>query len=245
MALGGKLCWEGEREGIAIPQASFSPHDYVVVPLTDEHLHFIEARRRGERPTFSLFVTGWLFNDGRATELQSDNSFPPRLDVPRDKWLDLLKQMDYGARRLVELPPPPKALSREFEVVAEHIDSAARYLAIYEIDRSIAKCRLAIEALVGAVGASVGRPRTKTDTAFKNYATAVCAELEERQTPRSSETYDLVAKTIRLSESIFSNASEYLHNGLAHASQPETALLVGLAVSLYSYCARLPMPEPS
>jgi hypothetical protein len=238
--LGGKLCWEGEIDGAIIPLQSIAPYEWLTIALTDEQLCFVERKRQGQRATFHLHLAGFTSLEGSQLRDIRIDGIPTRLSITRDKWCELLKTMNFGSRKLIELPPPAPPFTETFNAVAEHIALAASLLGIYEVDRAVSETRVAITNLVEAIGTSVGRPRKDKDAAFANYANNVCDRLEEFQTRRSAEQFGIVAQSVRLALAIFRNASDPIHRGLSTATYSETALLVGLSVALYSYCTRLP-----
>lgn len=246
LLLGGQLRCQGEHYGALIPLQVIAPPDYLNVPLTDDQLFRIEARRKADRAHFELCLRGQLTIANEVVrDVQSDVSYNPRLDVPQDRWMDVLLGMDFGKRQLVELPPPSPARAQQLELVGKHIALAASRLAINDLDGGDRDCRIAIETLVEAIGEWAQRPRGKGDGAFKNYAEAVVKSLEGLHTPKSAEVYEVVAKAVQLSLAIFQSTSDSAHaRSLGEVTRPETALLVGLAVSLYSFCVQLPIPEP-
>src|SRR6266568_603182 len=91
-----------------------TPQYRLQVPLTDMQIEAIEEERKGERVNLTVWLGGLAYMGRAVVPVQSTTS--GYLGIEREHWLTVLRDLDAGARRLVELPEPRLPQQREDDI---------------------------------------------------------------------------------------------------------------------------------
>jgi hypothetical protein len=183
-SLEGWITWASEGNfgpGILIPSQTVDPNTTsLIVPITDEQINAINDRRTGDYVTLDVKLRGLATIPNQrvkvAQPLQGQQQLAmPRLEtkvvweqsnagqrvnIPLQTWLTVLKGLEAGRRRLVELPEPtlPPADSARWETCLGLLSKAAEAFP-NETDKVLSNCRLVIEGVVVVVGNHFGITR--------------------------------------------------------------------------------------
>lgn len=231
----GILKLPAQNEGITIPMQPFM-NSTLRIPMTDEEFTRIESHRQGGPISFELWLMGLGILDGETITLAANTQGVP-LQFPREDWLRVLTECGYGTRRLIELPPAPVRDKSKWEDAAARIQAAAMRLASGDAGGAMTQARIALNLIVESVGAMIGRPRTASDKALKNYTQAVKAELEKKHQPLSDDPYQVLADAMQLTISATEFASDPPHNDLDAAERVHADLTIATTAAIYCYCA--------
>lgn len=238
MMLYGILKLPGQGEGVTIPAQSFLVNDSQLrIPMTDEELARIEAHRAGKEVGFELWLRGWVMLENQLIALASNNQ-GVYLSIPREDWIRLLGECGYGTRRLIELPPAPGRDQQKWDEASALIQGASARLASGDAGGAMTQIRNALQRIIESVGDCVGRPRTGNDSALKNYALAVKAELEKKHEDKTDDPYQVLADAVQLVISAFGFASDPPHNDLDAAERAHAELAIATTTAIYCYCAK-------
>lgn len=133
---------------LAIPSQIIwpTPQYRLQVPLTDMQIEAIEEERKGERVNLTVWLGGLASVGQAVVPVQSTNS--GSLDIEREHWLTVLRDLGAGTRRLVELPEPH--LPRGMDVWAECLrllDGATGFYRSGNYEQVLMNCRKIAEGI--------------------------------------------------------------------------------------------------
>ena len=110
--------------------------------LTDTQVSQLEDIRDGHDLNFMLMIKG-VGGDGEYTNVVHDNW---KVEMPRSKWIELLKQVGYMDIMLIEVPMLPKGKIAEDWIDIRHdLKEAQRHFLNREYPACVAKCRSVIQ----------------------------------------------------------------------------------------------------
>jgi hypothetical protein len=237
--LAGSLFWHSDGYGANIPGQTYTwGMTHLNVPITDEQIRSLEERRAGATLMFGLHLTGLAVVDGDAVPVSA--IYPATIIVPIDDWLKILASLQFGVRRLVELPPAPKNLSGIWDEASRLIADAGRRLSAGDSGGSMSELRPALERMVEVVGAAIGREKRPSENAGP-YASAIAARVRKHHRYRSDDAYEVLAAAIDLARTVFGFAADANHRGLRATDRMDAELGLGLLSALFGYLARFPL----
>jgi hypothetical protein len=239
LQISGSFGFPNESTGLEIPtQPLVFNSEYLSIPISESQLARIERVRSGKPLVLEARIRAIaLINDVPHVVVAQN---PLTLPVPLEKWLEVLETLNQGRRRLIELPAIQNPVDPSWASASEQLEKASWRLAAGDSGGSMSETRSALERVVEAVGLAVGRPRTPTDTAMKNYVEAVIAAAKARHTPRSADPYRVLESCLQLTIAVFQYSSDVAHQGLDAADRVSADLALSLTAALYSYATRLP-----
>lgn len=237
----GSLAWASETDGLPIPpQPIRGGHSGLAVPITDAQIAAIENARSGGDPGFSLRLR-LIAQNGKGEVRQyggvggADSQPYP---VPVEVWHKALDACGFGRIRIVELPPPPESANDDWRAAADALVDASDRLRRGDYAGSATSSRGALERIVSAVENPLGIVKPKSRWADR--VEEVSAALKARHLSRGIDAYNLNADVVK---TLFGFQSGAKHRLFATRENAEYALT--LTTALYSYVARVPIPEES
>jgi hypothetical protein len=234
--LAGTLRLTGEREGLTIPAQSMIINENAIrIPISDDQVARLEAKRSGAEPIFELSLRGTGIVDGVTVVL--DSSHPVNLTIPLPRWLKALEGLGFGRRRLIELPPPPTREGALWEAASAQIQAAAGRLATSDSGAAMTEARIALQRTIGAVGTCVGLSPVK-GAPLGPYADHIASILEGMHQKKSDDPFQTMADAVRLAKSCAGFASDPPHTGLSLAERVHAELALSIATTLYTYFVR-------
>ncbi|HWT06287.1 MAG TPA: hypothetical protein VN224_11065, partial [Xanthomonadales bacterium] len=237
----GSLAWASETDGLTIPpQPIRGGHSGLAVPITDAQMAAIENARNGGDPWFSLRLRVVAQNGkGEVRQyggLGGAESHP--YSVPVEVWHKALDACGFGRVRIIELPPPPEANNDEWRAAADALVDASDRLRRGDYPGSATSSRGALERIVSAIEKPLGIAKPKSR--WGDRVEEVSAALKTRHQSRGVDAYNLNADVVK---TLFGFQSGATHRLFATRENAEYALT--LTTALYSYVARVPIPEGS
>ncbi len=139
-----------------------TPQYRLQVPLTDMQIEAIEEERKGERVNLTVWLGGLAYMGRAVVPVQSTTS--GYLGIEREHWLTVLRDLDAGARRLVELPEP--RLPQDAQHWAECMRLLDRVIQCYrsgEYEQALVNCRQVVEGIPHMLCAVWGLPPQRED----------------------------------------------------------------------------------
>jgi hypothetical protein len=239
LSVSGTICWANEQSGMYIPSQLFTFHTrYLKVPITDEQVARLEARRAGAQVFLKLELEVVATLEGSIVLLTMMNQTTFTISQP--EWSRILFELGYGSRYLIELPPAPAAANKLWVESSKQISEMSHRLAAGDSGAALIEGRPALRNLLEAVGAALGRPRKASDNDGP-YADVIAALIRANHVYRSSDAYEVLARTIELAKHIFGFASEPGHSGMRSTDRMNAELALGLITALYGFLARFPL----
>ena len=246
LSLSGTICWANEQSGMNIPTQLFTFHTRSLrVPITDEQIALLEARRAGGQVSLELVLEVVALLDGSILLLTSMNR--TGITISQPDWIRVLSELGYGRRHLIELPPNPAGSNPLWTKSSGQISEMSRRLAMGDPGAALTEGRPALRSLLEAVGDAMGRPRKASENDGP-YADVVAAKIRSHHVYRSNDAYEVLAKAIELAKHIFGFASEPGHSGMRSTERMNAELGLGLITALYGFFSRFPLDvlaEPS
>ena len=231
----GTLSWSGEQEGISVPaQPLVFNHSSLLVPVSDEQIAQIEAKRAGNPAIFELRIQAIGSVDGNSAILIGQQ--PAVMTLGRDAWLTALGALGWGKRRLIELPAFPIGRDPAWDEVGKRLEAANRRLAAGDPGAALTEARVALERTIEVVGSTLGLSRKGP---LKPFGEDMAKELERRHAAGGNDHYQVLAAAIRLATSTFGFSSAGAHGGFDVVERASAELSIGLAAALYVYAARV------
>jgi hypothetical protein len=239
LALGGWLRFAGEEDGLAIPLQALGMNDGMLrTPVTDEQIARIERKRAGGPAYFELVLKG-IGSFGGAGGAVFSAMFNPPVVVPRDEWIKVLERLGAGLRRLIELPPAPRAKGGLWDKALTQIDAAASRLASGDAGGAMNETRTAMESALGAIGIAVNVPRDQGEP-LRRFTTRLSKAIRAQHVDRGADPFSALASAIDCAAEVCAFTSDPLHNGLDSAERINAEFALAIVTSLYTYFARLP-----
>ena len=234
----GSLAWANETDGLAIPPQSIrGGHSSLAVPITDAQMAVIEKVRNGGEPRFSLRLRVIAQGaDGKIGQYGSHGMESYPYSVPLEIWHKAMDGCGFGRIRIFELPPTPEAANAEWRAAADALADAANRLRRGDNPGAVTSSRVALKRIISAIEQPLGI--TKPKSRWGERVDAVSAALIARHKSNGVDAYNLSAELVK---TLFGFQSGAAHRLYATPENAEYALM--LATSLYSYLARVPIPE--
>jgi len=172
----------------------------VFCDLDPWRLERIEEQRKGEE--LKLWLLLWPTFRGKGSFRMIDVR-PLRIEVPRDKWLQVLEGMEYGRYEILEIPRAHLD-DAKFEETMKHLTAARLSIDKGNYEETLRYCRIAIEAFTEAL------KKTSAIKEESDLKSVLEIATDER---RAKEYYGIISKLKKLvsmklhaygSESVFS-----------------------------------------